>query len=270
MILAILVVGGTGIFLLTIGGIIPFIICITEVGIFFLLLYWHTHGKLYLARYIFFLFSICMTTVGSLFHGEEGGFDFLFYVTALAPVLFFNKRWQYASLFFLSMSAYIIVKNLYDEVPAIMPLERNVIPYFLNIIVSALLIYFGYGLFKSTHLEHETKLNEQNATIIKQKEALTDIKEQLESVLKLRTAKIEAQNNDFIKYAFLNSHKVRSPLARILGLINLTPFEDFTDEKKRDFYFTQIKNNVKELDEVLKEIGVMLNNNTKEAKDEDE
>ena len=80
----------------------------------------------------------------------------------------------------------------------------------------------------------------------------------------LKLTKIKEQHNDFTKYAFLNSHKVRSPLARILGLINLTSFEDFSDEKKREFYFVQIRKNIIELDEILKEISIMLNENMEE------
>jgi hypothetical protein len=53
-------------------------------------------------------------------------------------------------------------------------------------------------------------------------------------------------------------------LARILGLINLTSFEDFSNEEKRAFYFSQIRNNVTELDDVLKEISTILNKNMEE------
>jgi len=261
MLLAIVVVGGTGIYLLSIGGTIPFWICTSEVAVFCLLLFWHTHGKIPLARYIFFIFSICMTVVGSFFHGETGGFDFLFLVTALSPVLFFDKRWQYISLFILSITAYLIVKNLYDVIPAPMPIDRAAIPYYLNIVISALLIFFGYGLFKRTHLEHEQILRKQNQTIEEQKEALNTAKDQLEDVLKLRTAKIAEQNSAFVKYAFLNAHKVRSPLARLQGLINISSYEDFTNDKKRKFYFEQIEKNVAELDDTLKEISTILNKN---------
>lgn len=264
MILAILVVGGTGIFFLVINSFIPFWICFGETTIFLLLLYWHTHGRKALARYVFFIFSICMTSVGSLLHGESSGFDFLLFVTALAPVLFFNKQWQYTSLFILSMATYIGIKNLYAEIPALLPIQKAVVPYYLNITMSGILMYFGYSLFKAMHLTHEKKLKEKNRIIQEQKESLTLIKDQLEELLKLRTAKIKEQHNDFIKYAFLNSHKVRSPLARILGLVNLTSFEDFSDEKKRDYYFAQIKKNITELDDILKEVSHMLNGNMEE------
>jgi len=264
MLLAILIVGGTGVYLLIIGGMIPFWICTFEVVVFCLLLYWHTHGKIALARYIFFLFSICMTAVGSLFHGESAGFDFLFFVTALSPVLFFDKRWQYTSLFVLSILVYLLVKNLYDVVPAIMPIKNAAIPYYMNIVISALLMFLGYGLFKRTHLKHEEILKKQYLTIEEQKEELNIAKNHLEEVLKLRTAKIAEQNSAFVKYAFLNAHKVRSPLARLQGLINISTYEDFKKEKRRKFYFRQIQKNVAELDDTLKEISIILNTNMEE------
>ena len=261
MITAAIIVGGIAIYMLINDLMLPFWLCLGEVFIFVLLIYWHENQQIATARYIFFVFAIVMTITGSLFHGEEAGFDYLLLVTAFAPVLFFKKRWQYASLFILGIAAYIGVQFLFEEITPLMPIEKAFIPYYLNIIIAVLLIYAGNELFKRSSLRKEKELIEQNKLIFHQKEAINEAKAQLEQLVKLRTAKIEEQNSRFVKYAFLNSHKVRSPLARLQGLLNLTDFEDFEDDEKRKFYFDQIEKNIKELDDILKEISLTLNDN---------
>jgi len=256
----IILVAGIAIFLLTIGAISSFFICIGEIIFFALLLYSHIKGVFVVTRYIFYLFAIVTIAYGSLYHGENGGFDFLFLAVCLSPVLFFEKKVYISSLFILSLGAYIAVKVLYNYVEPVMPLERQVIPYYANIVISSLLLYHGYGLFKREHLKYEEQLENQRNQINDQNIALSSVKDQLEELLADRTKKIEKQDKNIAKYAYLNSHKVRSPLARILGLVNLTEYEDLNDEEKRQYYFNQLKSNAKELDNILTEINQTLDN----------
>jgi light-regulated signal transduction histidine kinase (bacteriophytochrome) len=102
-------------------------------------------------------------------------------------------------------------------------------------------------------------LNKQQDMVQNQKEVLLATKQQLEALLEDRTRKLEEQNKGISKYAFLNSHKVRSPLARILGLVNLTQYEDLNDDDTRTYYFNELKTNATDLDDVLKEISEILN-----------
>ncbi|MCB0492415.1 MAG: hypothetical protein KDC93_08365 [Cyclobacteriaceae bacterium] len=259
LILAIVVLIFIAIFLLSINAIPLFWICAAEIVVFFALLVLHVKGHFALSRYIFFAFSIVMEVFGSLVSGENGGFDFLFFVTALSPLLFFDKRWQYLSLFIFSISCFIAVKILYQYVPSMLDLERQLFPYYFNIAASAALIYFGYGLFKKEHLKHEMDLNKQKEMVQNQKEVLLATKNQLEILLEARTRKLEEKNQGISKYAYLNSHKVRSPLARILGLVNLTQYEDLNEDETRSYYFNELKTNATDLDNVLKEISEILN-----------
>ncbi|MEQ8475172.1 hypothetical protein [Fulvivirga sp.] len=246
------------VFLLSIGAITPFWICMGELVIFISLMVAHVKGHFIISRYIFFSFAILMQVVGSLYHGENGGYDFLFLTTAFCPVLFFEKRVHYLSLFILSISTFMVVKILYAHIEPLIPFEKALVPYYLNIVLSTLLIYFCFDLFKSEHLKYEKVLNEKNKKIKHQKETLATTKTQLEVLLEDKSKKLEVQNLGISKYAYLNSHRARSPLARILGLVNLTKFEDLNDEEKRSYYFTEITDNAKELDTVLTEISEIL------------
>ncbi len=246
-------------FLLSIGAFVPFWICIGEIVVFSILLLIHLKGHYLISRYIFFSFSIIMEIYGSLIHGENGGYDYLFFVTALSPVLFFDKKKHYLSLFILSMTALVVVKVLYNHIEPELPLERTLFPYYTMIIISSLLIYFGYSLFKSEHLKYEQELQEQKDVIYNQRDTLLVTKTQLEELLQVSTQKLKEQNQGITKYAYLNSHKARSPLARILGLVNLTQYEDLDEGQTRSYYFNELKSNAKELDNVLTEISDILN-----------
>ncbi|MFZ1807803.1 MAG: hypothetical protein WAU36_11295 [Cyclobacteriaceae bacterium] len=259
LILGVIVMIAIAVFQLSTNAIPFFWVCIGEIVVFLTLLILHIKGHFATSRYIFFAFSIVMEVFGSLVSGEDGGFDFLFFVTALSPLLFFDKRWQYLSLFLFSIGAFVAVKILYQYVPPLVFIERQFFPYYFNIVTSAVLIYFGYELFKKEHLKHEMDLNKQRDMVQNQKEVLLATKQQLESLLEASTKKLEEKNEGITKYAFLNSHKVRSPLARILGLVNLTQYEDLNEDETRSYYFNELKTNATELDNVLKEISEILN-----------
>jgi len=54
-----------------------------------------------------------------------------------------------------------------------------------------------------------------------QAEEIKGINENLETVIKDRTYELEIKNKALEEYAFINAHKLRAPLARILGLVHL-------------------------------------------------
>ncbi|HEY0655792.1 MAG TPA: hypothetical protein VGD65_21805 [Chryseosolibacter sp.] len=54
-----------------------------------------------------------------------------------------------------------------------------------------------------------------------QAEEIKSINENLESLVLKRTLELERKNKALEEYAFINAHKLRSPVASILGLINL-------------------------------------------------
>ena len=76
---------------------VSFYVCLVEELVFILLFILHVKGYHDYPRYVFFLVAISAQIYGSLFHGENGGFDFFFITTAVAPVFFFEKRWEYVS-----------------------------------------------------------------------------------------------------------------------------------------------------------------------------
>lgn len=105
-------------------------------------------------------------------------------------------------------------------------------------------------------------IKEQNEEIQVQSEELREayeeiqvINENLESTVVERTKKLKIHNDKLVKYARMNAHDVRGPLARILGLIQLLDIAKTTD---KDEYISHIKKSATELDTVIHEMNKIL------------
>ncbi|MFN6945591.1 MAG: histidine kinase dimerization/phospho-acceptor domain-containing protein [Cytophagaceae bacterium] len=91
--------------------------------------------------------------------------------------------------------------------------------------------------------------------VIKSREIL-DINKQLNQLVAERTQTIEGQNQRLVDFAYFNSHKVRGPLARIMGLVDLIKSSE--TEEERSLYLQKLEESSKELDTVIFEINDLL------------
>jgi signal transduction histidine kinase len=73
-------------------------------------------------------------------------------------------------------------------------------------------------------------LQQSNQFILAQAEEIKVINENLESQVQSRTRELERKNKALEEYAFINAHKLRSPLASILGLVNLLKKTELNDD----------------------------------------
>lgn len=86
--------------------------------------------------------------------------------------------------------------------------------------------------------------------------AIQKVNEKLEQKVIERTKQLQAQNTKLVDYAFFNAHKVRGPLARILGLITIMRME-FNDPDTQNFTEMMSKA-ANELNDVVSEINQIL------------
>ena len=98
--------------------------------------------------------------------------------------------------------------------------------------------------------ERTLELEERNNEVLKQKAEIDAINDNLESLVKKRTQQLEERNNRISEYAFSNSHLVRGPLARILGLVSIAEHEPNV--------LKLIEENARELDVVIGEMTEIL------------
>jgi signal transduction histidine kinase len=92
----------------------------------------------------------------------------------------------------------------------------------------------------------------QNQEIQAQGEEIRGINENLESLVRERTAELEKKNKALEEYAFINAHKLRSPVASILGLTNLLKKIPTTKEGQDVLDHLQIS--ADKLDEIVSSI----------------
>lgn len=105
--------------------------------------------------------------------------------------------------------------------------------------------------------ERTKELETQNREMERQKEEIQALNENLESLVRLRTSELEDRNNRIREYAFSNSHLVRGPLARILGLAYLA---QHNPECVPDFP-AMVHDHAHDLDAVIKEMTKILEEN---------
>jgi signal transduction histidine kinase len=99
-------------------------------------------------------------------------------------------------------------------------------------------------------------LAEKNLEIEKINQQMGEVNENLEDLVEQRTKILEEQNKKLAEYAFFNAHKLRAPLARVMGLVNLLMSKINTDE--RPVILNHLKNSSEELDTVVRSISDSL------------
>ena len=104
----------------------------------------------------------------------------------------------------------------------------------------------------------EEELRASQEELLASQEELTQINENLNNVVLERTLTIIDQNKKFVHHAFINAHKVRSPLARIQGLVNLLSYEAPRLTKNGQEIHRLLKMSSEEMDDILREVKVNL------------
>jgi len=99
--------------------------------------------------------------------------------------------------------------------------------------------------------QYEARIREQKKEIIR-------INQTLEQRIKERTHELENQNHQLAEYAFINSHILRAPLCRMLGLIHLIEVSDL--KLKEMELIDHLKKSGDELDDVVKRINKAIEN----------
>jgi signal transduction histidine kinase len=114
-------------------------------------------------------------------------------------------------------------------------------------------------------------LEKQNAellatweTIDQQNEVLRMHTENLEVEVKKKARDLYVSNQELVshniqlqQFSFITAHNLRSPVARILGLINLLHLP-YVDDQEREFILYQIQKTGYDLDQVIKDLSVIL------------
>lgn len=104
--------------------------------------------------------------------------------------------------------------------------------------------------------EANQELTSLNAELQSSNQEIKELNENLETIVEERTQKINYQLSQLNRYAHLNSHKVRGPVSRILGLTELIKMEPEHEERVK--LFDLLISSTKELDNTIKNMNSLL------------
>jgi signal transduction histidine kinase len=234
----------------------PFWLCVVDFMFFILLTVLHMKGYMMFARYATVLLTLGVQVVACIIHGKSEGFDYLFYCIGLLPMLFFQRPVHYTSLFVISMATMLSVHYLYTITEPILSIGGYI--FYWNIFFTGTLIFLVMYSFKSGYERTQHKLLDQHNMISQQKEEIEVINNNLEQIVVDRTEKLKDHEKRITKFSFINEHRVRSPLARIMGLLNLIELEKNKSKTLED-YLPLLRENTEELNGMLKEVSDTLN-----------
>jgi tetratricopeptide (TPR) repeat protein len=99
-------------------------------------------------------------------------------------------------------------------------------------------------------------VSEKNIQIAEMHNHVLELNQNLEKKVAERTASLKKQNTQLVEYAFINAHKLRAPLASILGLVNLLMLNKHKDNLEEMLIY--LKESSERLDTVIKSIGQTL------------
>jgi signal transduction histidine kinase len=95
-------------------------------------------------------------------------------------------------------------------------------------------------------------LKASNEEIQAQAEEIKGINDNLELLVKARTEELEKKNSALEEYAFINAHKLRGPVASILGLIHLMNKIDMDDDARN--VLRHLQDSTEKLDAIVNSI----------------
>jgi tetratricopeptide (TPR) repeat protein len=104
-------------------------------------------------------------------------------------------------------------------------------------------------------------LKKANLSIHDQNEEIKQINENLGKLVQERTQVLLEMNQSLVDYAFYNAHKLRAPLATLMGLVFLFQLED--NAKEKDRIAEMIKSASHDLDLVVRQIQEIVSKDAK-------
>jgi len=122
-----------------------------------------------------------------------------------------------------------------------------------SLVLKALGDFLSYTIIVNERLKQNVLLQSQN-------EEITSINENLESMVKKRTQELEQKNKQLTEYAFINSHILRAPIARLSGLFNIFKMES-NDTSKNPEILEYMEGSIEELKLVTGKINTAIEEN---------
>lgn len=244
------------------------------------------HKKLFkLSKSIFLFFPSLLLLgvpiiIGDFYPGQFIWFQYAGAIFCSIPFILFdhNKDKIYVAFFFIY---YLLVTLFIDKLllfygqppEAMKELVTNFSDFKLPPLFVAFFSTTTLLWYNRTNAQYEKRLRSTNKELeetqeelIAKNEEYEAINRNLEALVEQRTKVIDSKNRQIIDYANINAHKVRGPLARIMGLINISEYSNNPEELKN--IFEKLRLPSQELNVIIDEINKTLEEGNSEDRDE--
>lgn len=120
-----------------------------------------------------------------------------------------------------------------------------------GLLITGILAWMLYRQQKKILFQKEA-IECQAQALLKLNEELVDLNKTLEARIDKRTSQLTIQNQRLAEYTFINAHKLRAPVASILGLIILL---EQAKEEERKVVLAHLRTCGEELDKVIRSVS---------------
>lgn len=125
--------------------------------------------------------------------------------------------------------------------------------YLLPKIIIVVFLYTILFFFKLIYYKNKTEMLLLSQELDDKNKLLEMVNLPLETKVKERTEKLNLQNQRIKELAFVNAHRIRAYVARIIGLLNVLKFKN--SEVEKEFFTNKISESAIDLDNITKRLS---------------
>jgi len=234
----------------------------------------YLHRKHFQIAYAIFFFQILITSILTWNNagGWNGSIPYLLFLVMIVIVItshgFLQVTIMMAYGLVICLFAFTTVLNSFSSHNPNYSLLSREFDFLMNSAVLILVTFYLKENFlsyrESVELTNEKlkksteKMMEQTQELYQQQVELNLLRNNLEKIISRKITESQYKAEILKEYSFVNSHHVRAPLARVLGLIDLIEVENQRSNASSAALLHKIKTDAEELDVILKKINTII------------
>lgn len=246
---------------------------INALGVVTILFSLWLHNKYYRIALILFYLINLISIVGTwnAYNGWDGPLAYDIIILMIFTILTSHGWIQYITLaiycvliYLLNQDWFTILLGSSNQNYKLLDLE---IDFFIRVLAIVLVTRFLKMRFYNHREEVSTvstslqksilTLKEQTNKLDSQQQELAAIQNNLQHIIDVRTQAIQEKSEVLTSFAFVNAHKVRGPLARVMGMISLIEMDNPNHPQKE--LLAEMKEEAQKMDQIIRQINEVVN-----------
>jgi signal transduction histidine kinase len=233
----------------------------------------YLHRKHFQIAFIVYFFQVLLTSIVTWNNagGWNGSVPYILLLVMIGIVITSHGFLQVVTLLAYGLVIFLFAFTTYlNTLSSVNPnyslLSREVDFMIITAVLILLTFYLKENFLsyrESVELTNERlkksteKLMEQTEQLYQQQVELNLLRNDLEKIISGKISESQYKAEILKEYSFVNSHHVRAPLARLLGLIDLIEIENQRNNSSSNA-LNKIKTDAEELDVILRKINTVI------------